>query len=86
MYPYFDKLFPKFQCGFRKGFNVEHCLITMIEKWRRSVDGGGQVGALVTDLSKAFDCIEQNFMLTVLIKIPCTLLIRICKDGNKEPK
>ena len=22
MYPYFDKLFSKFQCGFRKGFNV----------------------------------------------------------------
>ena len=50
MYPYFDKLFSKFQCGFRKGFNVQHCLITMIEKWRRSVDGCDQAGALLTDL------------------------------------
>ena len=32
MYPYFDKLFSKFQCGFRKGFNAQHCLITMIKK------------------------------------------------------
>ena len=37
MYRYFDKLFSKFQCGFRKGFNAQHCLITIIEKWRRSV-------------------------------------------------
>ena len=32
MYPYFDKLFPKFQCDFRKGFHAQHYLITMIEK------------------------------------------------------
>ena len=34
MYPYFDKPFSKFQCGFRNGFNTHHCSITMIEKWR----------------------------------------------------
>ena len=32
MYPHFKKLFSKFQCGFRKGFNAQYCLITMIEK------------------------------------------------------
>ena len=26
IYPYFDTLFSKFQCGFWKGFNVQHCL------------------------------------------------------------
>ena len=64
MYPYFDNLFSKFQCDFRKGFNAQHCLITMIEKWRRTVDGGGQAGALLTDLSKAFDCIDHELHLT----------------------
>ena len=66
MYPYFDKLFSKFQCGFRKGFNDQHCLITMIEKWRRSVDGGGLARALLTDLSKAFDCINHELLITKL--------------------
>ena len=66
MYPYFDKLFSKFQCGFRKGFNAQHCLITMIEKWRRSVDGGGQAGALLTDLFKAFDCIDHELLIAKL--------------------
>ena len=65
MNPYFDKLFSKFQCGFRKGFNVQHCLITMIEKWRRSVDGGGQAGALLTDLSKT-DCIDHELLIAKL--------------------
>ena len=63
MYPYFDKLFSKFQCRFRKGFNAQHCLITMIEKWRRSVDGGGEAGAFLTDLSKAFDCIDHKLLI-----------------------
>ena len=66
MYPYFDKLFSKFQCGFRKVFNAQHCLITMIEKWRSSVDGGGQAGALLTDLSKAFDCIDHELLIANL--------------------
>ena len=66
MYPYFDKLFSKFQCGFRKSFNAEHCLITMIKKWRRSVDGGGQAGALLTDLSKSFDCIDHELLIAKL--------------------
>ena len=64
--PYFDKLFSKFQCGFRKGFNAQHCLITMIEKWRRSVDGGGQAGAPLTDLSKAFDCSDHELLIAKL--------------------
>ena len=32
IYPYFGMLFSKFQCGFRKGFNPQHCLLAMIEK------------------------------------------------------
>ena len=33
IYPYFLTIFPNFQCGFRKGFNAQHCLLAMIEKW-----------------------------------------------------
>ena len=59
MYPYFDKIFSKFQCGFRKRFNAQYCLIAMTEKWRKSIDGGGQAGTFLTDLSNAFDCFDH---------------------------
>ena len=32
---HFDKLLSKYQCGFRKGFSTQHCLLAMIEKLRR---------------------------------------------------
>ena len=66
IYPYFDTLFSKFQCGFRKGFNVQHCLLAMIEKWRKTLDKGGETGAILTDLSKAFDCIDHNLLIAKL--------------------
>ena len=46
IYPYFDTLFSKFQCGFRKGFNAQHCLLAMIEKWCKTLDKGGETGSL----------------------------------------
>ena len=54
------------QCGFRKGFNAQHCLIYMIEKWKRSLDKKGEAGALLTDLSKAFDCLNHGLLIAKL--------------------
>ena len=63
MQTYFDNLLSKYQCGFRKGFNAQHCLVSMIEKWKESVDSGGAFGALMTDLSKAFDCLHHELLI-----------------------
>ena len=37
---YFENIFSKFQCGFKQGLTAQHCLISMIEKWKKSVDKG----------------------------------------------
>ena len=55
LYIYFENVFSKFQCGFRKGFSTQHCLLLMIEKWKKAVDKDQTFGALLIDLSKAFD-------------------------------
>ena len=34
MSKFFDKILSKCQWGFRKGFNSQHCLATMLVKWR----------------------------------------------------
>ena len=66
IYSYFDTLFSKFHCGFRKGFNAKRCLLAMIEKWRETLDKGGETGVVLTDLSKAFDCIDHNLLIAKL--------------------
>ena len=66
IYPYFDTLLSKFQCGFQKGFNAQYCLLAMIEKWHKTLDKGGETGVVLTDLSKAFDCIDHNLLIAKL--------------------
>ena len=36
----------------------------MTEEWRQSLDIGGHYGALLTDLSKAFDCLSHYLLRT----------------------
>ena len=66
MYAYIDNFLSENQCGFRKGFNTQHCLIAMVEKWREAIDKNGAFGALLTDLSKAFDCIVHDLLIAKL--------------------
>ena len=50
-------------CGFRKGFSTQHCLTVMLECWKKTIDKGKLAGALLTDLSKAFYCINHELLI-----------------------
>ena len=63
---YFDSLLATNQCGFRKGFSSQYCLLVMLEKFKKAIDRGNQSGALLTDLSKAFYCIDHKRLITKL--------------------
>ena len=60
---FMDNKISKHQCGFRKGYSAQHCLIVMLEKWRASLDKRGFAGVLLTDLSKAFDCLDHDLLV-----------------------
>ena len=54
MCKHFNHIFSKRQCGFRKGFSTQHCLLVLTEKWRKCLEKGGTSGAILTVFSKAF--------------------------------
>ena len=66
MYEHFNSILLPKQCLFRKGYSTQHCLMAMLEKFKESRDKGEEFGAFFTDLSKAFDCIDHNLLITKL--------------------
>ena len=55
-----------YQCGFRKGMSAQNCLLFMVEKWKKSLDQNGKAGVILTDLSKAFDCLVHDLLIAKL--------------------
>ena len=60
---YFNKILSKQQCGFRQGISTQHCLLAMTEKWRKYLDKDGISGALLTGLSKSFNCLLHDLLI-----------------------
>ena len=53
-------------CGFRQGYSAQHALVRLLEKFKISLDKGGKAGAVLMDLSKAFDCIRHDLLIAKL--------------------
>ena len=66
MVSYVEKFLSPYLCGYRKGFNAQYALIAMIEKWKKCLDGKGFAGAILMDLSKAFDTINHELLIAKL--------------------
>ena len=52
-------------CGIRSGYSTQYCLL-MMGKWKKALDMRNQTGALTTDLSKAFDCLNHELFIAKL--------------------
>ena len=63
---YFENLPSPYQCGFRKGHSAQHSLLAMLEKWKPCNDKKRSFGVLLTDLSKAFDCLTHDLLIAKL--------------------
>ena len=63
---FFERILSKFQCGFRKVYGAQHCLLMMLETWKEATDNKKAFEALLTDLSKAFDFLSHDLFIAAL--------------------
>ena len=66
MNDFFINKLSKYQCGFRKRFETQHCLLVMIKKLRKIRDNKGVFAAVFTDLSRVFGCISHESLIAKL--------------------
>ena len=63
---YMNCYFSPYLCGFRSGYGTQYSLIRMLADWEAALDNKKIAGALLTDLSKAFDCIDYELLIAKL--------------------
>ena len=74
---YFEGIFDKHHCGFRKGYNTQQCLLKLLEKWKSSVDKGRDFDVLLTNLPKAFEFLDHELPIAKLDAYGFSLLAAI---------
>ena len=84
---FFESTLSNHQC-FRKGLSTQQRLLVLLEKWKRSLDRGKAFGALLTDLSKAFDCLDHELLIAKLnaygLSLPALRLIHDYLSNRKQ--
>jgi len=89
LYNYCDEhdILPPEQFGFRKHSSCDMALFAATDSWMKSVDSGSYAGALLVDLSKAFDTVPHQLLLFELRDIGCNTEVLTCfvlKEENNN--
>ena len=63
---FFEPKLNKILCGFRKGHSTQHALLRLLNKWQSCLDRNETVGTILMDLSKAYDCLNHDLLISKL--------------------
>ena len=63
---YINEYLSPYLFGYRTGHSTEQCLTVMLEEWKKALDDKNSAGGILTDLSKAFDCLNHNLLIAKL--------------------
>ena len=53
-------------CGYGKDFSTQQALLSLMERWKNTLDQNAYSGAILMDLSKAFDTINHDLLIAKL--------------------
>ena len=65
-YEHLENFLSELLCGFQKAHSTQHALFKIIQKWQAELDSGGYVGKILMDLSRAYDCLSHDLLITKL--------------------
>ena len=64
--PFVELLLSIFISAYRKFYSTNPVLMKLMEDWKKYLDDGKFVGAILMDLSKAFDCVPHDLLIAKL--------------------
>ena len=73
LYMYFDQILSCLNAAFRKRYNCQHVLKKLIENCRQALYDRQNIGLMLMDLSKAFDCLPHRLLLSKLYNYGASL-------------
>ena len=66
-----NKISIKEYLHFRPRHGCQHVLLQFTEDWRKAIDQQNHAGALLVDLSKAFDCLYHYLLIAKITAYVC---------------
>ena len=89
--PFIDTFLSEYIATYREHYSSNHVLLRLFENWKKALDKTFFVGAVLMDLSKAFDCVPYDLLIAKLhayefSKITVTFIYSYLKRRKQNVK